>query len=129
MSQAVYGATQLVVHERVGLSGGAICAIILIEKGEGIMTDFKLALHDPAGVFKNPEKVVENKSLTTAQKVKILRQWEYDLRDALVAEEENMPAHNGDQACLQRVLIALRQLGVESDVDHSPPTKHGGESA
>lgn len=89
------------------------------------MRDFEKAMRDPAGVYKSPENVLKDETLTKEQKIKILRQWEYDARDLMVAEEENMPG--GEENMLNRVLEALHQLGACHDVDHTPPTKHGGE--
>lgn len=90
------------------------------------MNDFEKAMKDPVGVYKSPENVLKDDALTKEQKIKVLRQWEYDARDLMVAEEENMP--EGEENMLKRVLDALHELGACHDVDHSPPTKHGGES-
>jgi len=55
-----------------------------------------------------------------------LRRWEYDARELEVAEDENMAG--GPPSQLDRVLAALHRLGVEPDIEHSPPTRQGGES-
>jgi len=83
------------------------------------------ALTDPTSVFENPDEVIQIKSLTRDQKIKILRRWEYDALELEVAEEENMGG--GPPSILDQVLKALHQLDAHVDVDHSPPTKHGGE--
>ena len=92
------------------------------------MIDIEQALNSPATVFKSPEEVVTNADLTTAQRCSILRQWSYDLRELLVASDENMTVGsegdaNGD--LLARVDALLREL--EADSDESPaPTMQGG---
>ena len=42
-----------------------------------------------------------------------------------MAEEENMGGGGPD--VLDEVLAALHQLNAEIDIEHSPPTKQGGE--
>ncbi len=83
------------------------------------------ALLDPTSVFTSPADVCEEQNLTQDQKVQILRRWEYDARELEVADEENMSGGGPD--ILDEVLAALHRLNVEIDVDHSPPTKQGGE--
>jgi len=87
--------------------------------------DIEKALLNPEAVFPSPNAVVEHQNLTPEQKIRILRRWEYDARDLEVAEEENMGG--GPPSVLGDILSALRRLGVSTDIDHSPPTKHGGE--
>lgn len=74
------------------------------------MTDFHQAMHDPEGTFPNPQEVIQDKSLSREQKIKILEQWEWDARELHVAEEENMPNHHGQPTQLSRIHEALRQL-------------------
>lgn len=83
------------------------------------------AILDPARAFACPDDVCDEPSLTLDQKVKILHRWEYDERELEVAEEENMAG--GPQGILDKVLMALHRLGTGVDIEHSPPTKQGGE--
>ena len=87
--------------------------------------DIEQAMLDPSSVFANPEAVLQEASLSTEEKVKILKRWEYDARELAVAEEENMAG--GPPNMLEDILAALHQLKAEVDVEHSPPTKQGGE--
>ena len=87
--------------------------------------DFEKALLDPSGVFGRPKDILEEKSLSREQKIRILRRWEYDVRELEVAEEENMAG--GPPSRLAEVLEALHTLAAKIDVEHSPPTKQGGE--
>ena len=82
------------------------------------------ALLDPASEFETPDAVLAAASLTKPEKIEILRRWEYDASELGVAEEEGMPSR--PRVTVAQVLQALRQLGVDIDVGHSPPTKQGG---
>ena len=59
------------------------------------MINFDKALQDPGLTFKRPTEILQSKDLSREQKIKLLRQWEYDVREIQVAEEENMgPGRN-----------------------------------
>jgi hypothetical protein len=72
----------------------------------------------------SPEKLLDRDDLTRDEKVEMLRQWELDLREGMVAEEENMPPSEPPTVTLDEVLDALRALGAESQF-HDVTTKHG----
>jgi len=86
--------------------------------------DFEQAKLNPARVFDSPAAVATSTELTTAQKVEVLRQWEYDARELQVAAEENMG--EGPGKLLDEVLAALDLLGAGVNTDATPPTKQGG---
>ena len=86
----------------------------------------KKALLDPPSVFLTPAAVMSDETLNTAQKVEILRRWEYDACEVSVAEDEGMPARNGET--LQQILNALQDLAGEMNTNETPPTKQGGLS-
>ena len=88
------------------------------------MIDVEKALLDPGLVFKTPGEVLANNELTRAQKIEILRRWEYDVRELQVADEEGM--QGPEPVTLDTVLNALRTLGAPEDTEHSAPTKQGG---
>ena len=83
------------------------------------------AILDPPSVFDTPQDVLEDEYLTTSQRIEILRRWEYDAREVSVAEDEGMPARNGET--LQQILQALQKLVGDMD-SSAPPTKQGGLS-
>jgi hypothetical protein len=86
------------------------------------MIELKKAMLDPTMVFKEPKDVVANVELTRDQKIEILRRWEYDAHQLEVAEEEaGMGVRRPEM--LDHVLQALHTLGVERDIEHTPPTK------
>ena len=87
--------------------------------------DIEQAMLDPSSVFDDPEAVLRESSLSSEEKIRILKRWEYDARELAVAEEENMAG--GPPNILDEILDALHQLKAEIDVEHSPPTKQGGE--
>jgi hypothetical protein len=78
------------------------------------------ALVNPASCFGAPMDVVNNSELSQAQKIQILRRWEYDARLLEVAQEENMMGGTGSQ--LADVLDALHALGENG----SSATRQGG---
>jgi len=85
---------------------------------------FKKAVLDPPDVFETPAEVLADIDFTDAQKIEILRRWEYDASEISVAEEEGMPVRNGD--ILQEIMCALLELTGDLDTGHTPPTKQGG---
>lgn len=89
---------------------------------------------DIPGHFKTPENIITDKNLDGAQKLKLLKQWEFDLRQLLVATEENMPgaeAKPGKSAeLLQKVRRALVSIEGEAPAkDGGAPTKAGGQTS
>lgn len=75
--------------------------------------------------FPRPDDIVTDPRLERDQKVKLLRDWEYDARQMEVAEEEGMIAPAPD--LLDVILAALRELGdKDDDMSDAPPTKQGG---
>ncbi len=91
---------------------------------------FNEAIKDPSLFFQHPCRVLEDDRFDVAQKKQILRQWEYDVREMMVAEEEGM---NPDpqalalhQANLGEILRCLHQLGVDVDIEHAQTSKFGG---
>ena len=91
---------------------------------EPLMIDVEKALLDPGLVFKTPDEVVTSDELSREQKIKILRRWEYDVRELEVAEEEGMKGPK--LVTLDAVLRALRSLDASPDIERSAPTKQGG---
>lgn len=87
------------------------------------MTDFEKARLDPTAVFRTPDEVLARKDFTRAQKITILRCWEYDAHEEEVAEEENMAPGGGRESILPRVIDALHRLDAGPDLRHGAPTK------
>ena len=86
---------------------------------------------DVARHFKHPDDIVNNDELATEQKITLLKEWEVDLRQLMVASEENMQSDGKPGATadtLMKVSKALETLGGQSAVstEHTAPTKLGG---
>jgi hypothetical protein len=80
----------------------------------------------PGGVFEagSAADLLDRRDLSREEKIALLREWEFDLRERMVAEEENMPASEPLAISLDEVLDALRSLGAESQF-RDVSTKHG----
>lgn len=65
---------------------------------------------DPTAVFRTPAELMARTDLSDAQKIELLRRWEYDARELEVAEEENMAGSGDDTDLLGEILNCLRQL-------------------
>jgi len=89
------------------------------------MVDIELAKLDPSSVFKKPQDVLKETSLTQEQKIDILQRWSYDEREILVAEEENMLANTDQESVLHDILECLLELGIEDNKTPHSPTKQG----
>lgn len=76
--------------------------------------------------FDRPSAVIHNSFLNRLDKIRLLRQWKYDIQLQEVAEEENM--HSSDPDILDEIQSALAFLKADEDVEDSPPTKTGGLS-
>jgi len=72
--------------------------------------DFDAALRNPPAVFSSPEEVLAHPELSIQQKIDILKQWECDVRDELVAADQGMPG--GHDGMLRRILLTLEQVGA-----------------
>jgi hypothetical protein len=92
---------------------------------------FEESMTDVTKVYGHPKDIIEAQDLSHQQKVKLLKQWEFDLRENLVASEENMTAADvpeGQSAELLRgVRKALLAIGAEDHKNEkAAPTKTGG---
>jgi hypothetical protein len=92
---------------------------------------FEDALTDVAKVFADPKEIAGSEELSHQQKVKLLRQWEFDLRENLVASEENMTAETLPEGHSAELLRGVRKVLIDMGaVDHkdetAAPMKQGG---
>jgi hypothetical protein len=86
--------------------------------------DMDQALLDPGSVFASPEALLQHEALSKAEKIEILRRWEYDASENCVAVEEGMP--DGESDLLRRILLALDQLTGGIDTEQVGPKKQHG---
>jgi hypothetical protein len=77
--------------------------------------------------YAHPEEILQDQSLTKDQKVEMLEEWEQDLRQLMVASEENMAGTVTGQPAesLQAVSEALSKLGMSDDSTKKSPAKTG----
>jgi hypothetical protein len=72
-----------------------------------------------------PQDIADHDAMSHAQKIALLEEWEQDLREEMVAEEENMSGVGGPVAdTLADVLRALAGLGRDN-VSRPVPDKQG----
>jgi len=96
--------------------------LVETRSGEPAELDFERAKLDPASSFESPRAVLTEPGLSREQRIDLLRRWEYDARELLVAEAENMGG--GEPAPLQEIHRALDALGAHPQ--DGAPTQHGG---
>jgi hypothetical protein len=77
--------------------------------------DYDQALLTPQKIFELPMEVVETESLTTQQKLKVLKRWEADATDLEVATNENMTG--GESSRLGEVRKAIHDLCEREGID------------
>ena len=70
--------------------------------------DYDQALLTPEKIFNLPMEVVDTESLTTEQKLKVLKQWEADAHGMEVAADESMTG--GERSRLGEVRRAIHEL-------------------
>jgi hypothetical protein len=86
--------------------------------------EFADAITSPVSVFDFPLEVVACPGLSRAQKIEILKRWEFDARALQRASDENMGG--GEPPLLDEVNRALMMLDPENTVPDgfgSAPTK------
>ena len=84
--------------------------------------------------FGTPGDIVADGDLDAMQKLTLLKQWELDLRELLVATEETMPgpenASGKSAELLQQVRRARASIEGEAPKDSGgAPTKSGGQTS
>lgn len=90
-------------------------------------TDKKI--QNPAENYRTPHDILEDGELSKEDKITALKEWEYDVRDILVAVEENMaPSENHDVgALLDEIIKAIHILDPNYDTRGTTYTKQGGK--
>ena len=90
---------------------------------------FNKAMGDVSRAFERPRDILASHDLSPEQKIKLLKEWEIDLRELQVASEENMTgdSSSGTTAELLRECRgALARLGAADGDGGGAPTKQGG---
>ena len=81
--------------------------------------------------FDRPRDIFSAHDLSPQQKIELLKEWEFDLRELQVASEENMTADTASGTTaelLRECRRVLAMLGAAADGDSGgAPTKQGGD--
>jgi hypothetical protein len=90
--------------------------------------DFETALADPAAYYADPQAILADGKLSLAQKRRFLSEWEQDLTDRQVADQEGMTAtdsmvQDADADLQNRIHDALKRLETESDSEEAAPPR------
>jgi hypothetical protein len=81
--------------------------------------DYDKALLTPSQIFDLPMEVVNTESLTTRQKLKVLKRWEADANDLEVASSESMTG--GENSRFSEVRKAIHALCDRENIDENSP--------
>jgi hypothetical protein len=90
---------------------------------------FSKAMGDVSRAFDHPRDILATHDLSPEQKIKLLKEWEIDLRELQVASEENMTGDNSSGTTaelLRECRGALARLGAADGDGGGAPTKQGG---
>jgi hypothetical protein len=90
---------------------------------------FSKVLGDVSREFDRPHDIVVCGDLSLEQKIRLLKEWEIDLRELQVASEENMTGENASGSTaelLRQCRRALAMLGMADGDSGGAPTKQGG---
>ena len=72
--------------------------------------EFEHITADPSANYAKPEDVLQDKQLTKAQKIEVLKLWAFDAQEIEKAQEENM---KGEPSPLRQILLILHKLENE----------------
>jgi hypothetical protein len=91
---------------------------------------FYKAMNDVTRMFSRPRDLLDDREFDRDQKRRLLKQWEYDLRDIQVATEEHMAGPSAETGrngeTLREVRNCLRKLGDGDTPERSASHKQGG---
>lgn len=99
--------------------------------------DFDVVVMNPAAFYKGPDEVMADAELTHDQKLRLLEEWELDLKRTLESDGEGMAQmattgtrdnHDADSALLRNVTNWRRRATEEGDLKDypsAPKTKLG----
>ena len=90
---------------------------------------FTKVLGDVSREFDRPGDILDSDLLSREQKIRLLQEWELDLRELQVATEENMAGESASgmtAELLQECRRALARFGAAGGDSGGAPTKQGG---
>jgi len=71
-------------------------------------------MRDPSSLFDSPRDLLDAPELSARQKIVLLEQWQDDVLQRMVAEEENMRGDPDNAERLQQITNALAVLKANS---------------
>lgn len=80
------------------------------------MRDLDVILKDPSAAFSGPRDVLAHVDLSHEDKIRVLRQWRYDLVQLQVASAENLDGDSDAGAGIKNIDECLRQLGAKAEI-------------
>jgi hypothetical protein len=94
----------------------------------GLKDRFQQAMGDVSKLFDRPGLILADREFSADQKRKLLKQWEYDLRELQVAADESMtgPKMEQNDEILREVRACLGKLGDDHAPERSASHKQGG---
>jgi hypothetical protein len=88
---------------------------------------FREIQKDIPGNFASPDGIAADRNLDFDQKAALLKQWEFDLRQMMVASEENMTDDTAKQGQVAETLRQVRKiLSAFENVDPALKKEAGG---
>ena len=81
-------------------------------------------INDPSIQYESPREVFESSELSMPEKISLLQDWEYQIRQELVANEESIKNTATDS--LHQILELLNKLGADSVVDNGSQSNKMG---
>ena len=88
---------------------------------------FEAAKKDPGRYFSSPDGVLTRSEFTSTQKIELLKQWEADVREKMVASDEGMSStiSGRDAELLKAIKAALERIGADGSTS-AAVNKAGG---
>lgn len=77
------------------------------------MSELHNILRDPSAEFSSPHEVLRAQQLSRNDKVRVLRQWRYDLVQLQVASAESLTGDTDSTAGIRTIDECLRQLNFD----------------
>jgi len=88
---------------------------------------YQKAMRNIANAFATPQDIADASDLSAREKIELLRQWEFDLRQLQVASEEGMTSGKADGTAttLRAVHLLLERFGARKG-EKAAVNKAGG---
>lgn len=90
--------------------------------GDSCTEDFDTVIQDPAKFYRNPAAVADDPQLSSAERIRLLDEWQMDISNKLAADDEGMtPSHSRDSAkdavLIEEIAMARDRVGPSNADD------------